>query len=295
MDYGKEAYCKVSELEALINSDRQTASSATGVYDPAKGGRQTVAAYEGGNALVSVTVNSEGAGKVRVYFGGAKASDIAAGGTSCVTFAVSGSGDVEVDADESVTVTDVSVAVIGNGALSFSDNGKLTADSCAEKTYAAALKDGSLKLYLLTDGVFCEVFDVGRADDFDICAEENALTLVTARGGKSTITRITDERLFCAAMDGGSAVAIDRDDQGLVAARYDGKRVTVTRLSDELGVLGSTSCHGSPSADALTFVKHSPRARLIVSDGGKNLLRTSDDSGGAYVKIKCAVTAGETV
>lgn len=295
MNYGKEAYCKVGELESLIYAGRQKASSVSDVYDSGKSGRQTVAAYEGGNALISVTVSSEGVGKVRVYFGGAKAAEAVAGGTSCVTFAVSGSGKAEADADEGVEITSVSVSAIGAGTLSAEKTDKLVADSAAGKTYATARKDGSLRLYSLSDGVFTEVFDMGETDDFDVCVEDDALTLVTSGGGKSVVTRIADDSLACAVFAGGSAVAVDRDAHGLVLALYDGRRVTVTRLSDALGAIRSTACHGSPSVDALAFVKGGDVARLVTSDGGKNLLRTPDESGESYVKIKCAVTAEEEI
>lgn len=295
MNYGKEAYCKISELENLINSGRQTASTVSETYDAEKGGRQTVAVYVGGNALISVTVDSEGAGRAQIYFGGAKAADVTAGGTSCVTFAVGGDGTVEIGADEGVTVKNVVVAVIGCGTLSGTATGKLVADECNGKIYAAAKKDGSLKLYGVEGGALTELCDIGDADDFDICAEDGALTVVTAARGKCSVVRDVGGTLYCAVSGGGSAVAIDRDSCGLVFARYDGRRVTVTRLSDELKTLASASCHGSPSVSGIAFVKRSPRARLIVSDGGKNLLRSADDGGCSYVGIKCAVTAGGAV
>lgn len=295
MDYGKEAYYKISELEKLINSGRQKASSVSETYDGEKGGRQTVAVYEGGNALISVTVCSEGSGSVRIYFGGAKAADVGAGGTACVTFTAGGSGNVEAETDEGVKIISVSASAIGGGLLKETNVGKLVADYRAGKIYAAAKKDGSVRLYGLSENVFEEIFDIGVADDFDICAEENALTYVTASSCKCSVVRIENGKLFCAVFDGGSSVAIDRDGNGLVLARYDGRRVTVTRLSDRLKTLRSTSCHGSPSASGLAFVRHSPCARLIVSDGGKNLLRNLDESGGSYVKMGCRITAGGVV
>ncbi len=287
MDYEKETYFKISELERLISGNRNFGVSGIPFRSDCPAGiRTTVAEYTGGSALFTVTVTSEGSGGIDVYFGGMRVGSVASGGTATAVFTAAGGGNVELRPALGVTVGDVYVSAFGVGCDFHSDIVPIAADGGEGGAYAAYSAEGSLRAFRLDGSDFVPVFEISGATAFDIAC----------RSGETVVAYISEGKARLSALDGrgaligdGRDIAITATDGGWVAAVYDGTEVYAVRLDGDLVPLERVTVKASGSVAGMRFIKHSDVLRLIISDGVRNVMSVAGDEAYADLSLRFRV------
>ena len=253
MDYGKEAYIKVTELEQRVNSS------------PAKVSRVTsngAVVYDGGAGILSVSLNEEGAHAV-VYFDGTKMGEVSHGGS--LAFVVTASGEITTDSGAEMTV-----CAYGAGTLS-ATLAKIVADEADGVIYACYL-DGDLVLCKGTDS-FTEIARTSPADDYDIAVGGGRILIGAVRAGEVSLELRSDsEALGSLSLGRGNNVAVTATESGWLVAVFDGDKVDVTSYASDLTVTESLTVHRSATTNALAFVKGGSTT-LAVRDGERVIVR----------------------
>lgn len=275
MDYGKEAYSLVTELERRLSGGALSLTSAATVSDvecpPDK--TTAIAEYTGGAAIVTVTVTSTGEGNIVVALGGAEQGVASAGGTHTLAFAASENGRVTLTPDSGVTVVAASVSAVGTNCAFLSSRTGFAADTGGTQIYAAACDDG-LRVQRLIGGAFTQVAVLAEATDFDLAGTERGVLVASTDGSRGTLALIESGVITRSAeIEGCRRIAAARVSGGFAVAAFDGKRVTVRMYDDGLTECESSRAHGSPAVDRLAFVKGGALPALALGDGGKVLVR----------------------
>lgn len=270
MNYAKEAYMLSTELAA-----RGYPSVYGDVFSDLGSGGDLATLPAG--ALVCVTAQLTGGGSAEVRIGGAAAAALDVPGTSTAVFAAPEGGTVSVHAD-GAEFARVLLTTLGSGApVRAYYSASLRADSHGGEVLALAV-GGDTVVYSSSGGAFAEIARLGACDDADVCAE-GRIVAFTSDG--SAYVRALGSESGSVYLGKGKRIAVCRDGEGYAAAVFDGTKVTVFMLADDLTPLRSASCHGSPTVEALAFAKGAENAALVVSDGGRNLLRRVSHGGDA--------------
>lgn len=239
-------------------------------------------------ALVAVTATVTGEGRAALTFGGAEVAEFTVPGTSTVVFAAAEKGKLAFVTEGTAHVSRVMLTGALGTVRSSLAPALLRADGNDSAAYAVVVADGHAVLYELSGGAFVRSATIGDCDDADVCAA--GPVVVFSAEGNAYVWSIFGSA-FPTHLGKGSAVAVCRDDGGYAAAVFDGSKVTVYALDDDLRVLHSSSCHGSPTVDGIAFVKGAKNALLVVSDGGRNLMRRVSRAGdcGGYgrIEVRC--------
>lgn len=290
MDYGKEAYFKISELERLISNNQSFSVSGLPFSRECPSGQKTaIATYSGGAAMIIVSVTSTGTGGVDIYYGGMRVSGVASGGTATTVFTSDGSGTLEILPASGVNVTDVYVSAFGTKCGFEPNMVRIAADSYGGNVYAAYISD-CLEVYKLEDGNFVSVYRTGgTAIDFDIACSDNGTLLAYVGFNDNLIVKLLNDDSI-AFMDGVyRKVAVTATTNGWAVATYDGSRVVVTRYDENLTPLESVTVRSSKTVTGIGFVKHADSLCLTVTDNGRNLICASFDEAFADLTVQLTV------
>lgn len=272
MDRAKEAYDKAERLERRLDglSSGMTFSSLP------DGGKL---ADLGAGALVFVTASLTGGGTVRLTLDDALVALLTAPGSPSAAVTAADGGELRITPDSGTVIDKVSVSVIG-GADYAEDGGAgllLRADE-SNGVVRAVVTGGETTVYVSDGGAFIPERRLGECTDADVVADGTA---AFASGGRAYVTDGDKVR----PLGRGRLVALCRDSYGLAAAVYDGEKVAVAALSDDLVPLRVCYCHATPTVSALAFVKGAEEARLVVCDNGRNVLRRVSRGGDVYRRV----------
>ena len=280
MNYAKEAYRMAEQLEARL--DARTAGGAA-FTDP-----EGEFAEADAGAFVAVTATVTGEGRAALTFGGAEVAEFTVPGTSTVVFAAAEKGKLAFVTEGTAHVTRVMLTGAFGTVRSSLSPALLRVGGDESAAYAVVVADGRAVMYELSGEAFVKTATIGDCDDADVCAA-GPVAAFSAEGNAYVYYPLGDG--FPTHLGKGRTVAVCRDDGGYAAAVYDGSKVTVFALDDRLRVLHTSSCHGSPTVDGIAFVKGAKSALLVVSDGGRNLMRrvsrAGDCGGYADIEVRC--------
>ncbi len=287
MDYDKETYFKISELERLIGNTQSLGVSGVPYMNGCPSGRKTtVATYTGGSALIIVSASSTGSGGIDVYFAGMRVSGLASGGTATTVFTATDGGEIELLPAVGVTVGDVYVSAFGTKCGFDAKAVHIAADFYGSNAYAAYASD-KLEVHSLSSGAFTPLYYALIASDFDVaCSGERTLIAFINGDGVGILTTIDAES--SATLGKCAKIAATATDGGWAVAAYDGTLVTVTRYGFDLTPLESTVVRSSNNVTGMCFIKHADVLSLIISDNNRNILCISSDE--AHAEASASVT-----
>lgn len=276
MDYGKEAYFKISELERLMSNNQALSVSGLPFSRECPSGKKTaLATYSGGSALIIVSVTSTGTGGIDIYYNDMRVSGVASGGTATTVFTSNEGGTLELLPAEGVTVTDAYVSAFGNKCGFDPRLTRIAADSCNNGVYAVIMTDGP-EVWKLNGDSFTSIVRLGASVDFDIACSDNGTLLAYIDSDGCGMLHILYGRSAIAGY-GCRKIATTAIKNGWAVATYDGSRVEVTRYDRNLEVKEKAIVRTSKTVTGIGFVKHADSLCLTVSDNGRNLILVSSD------------------
>lgn len=271
MDRAKEAYDKAERLERRLDglSSGMTFSSLP------DGGKL---ADLGAGALVFVTASLTGSGTARLTLDDALVALLTAPGSPSAAVTAADGGELRITPDSGTVIDKVSVSVIGGAEYAEDGEAGLLLRADGSDVIRAVTTGGETAVYVSDGGAFVPERRLGECTDADVVADG---TVAFASGGRAYVTDGSRVR----PLGRGRLVALCRDSYGLAAAVYDGEKVAVTALSDDLVPLRVCYCHATPTVSALAFVKGAEEARLAVCDNGRNVLRRVSRGGDVYRRV----------
>lgn len=297
MDYGREAYSLATELERRLGSASMSFSAVRTEFNGEcpSGATTKIAQYNGGAALIVLSVTSSGEGSIDVMLGGAKTGELQAGGTFTFAFAAAETGVIALTPTDGVTVSSVTVSAVGSKCAFAETENAFAACERQGTAYALENSDG-LRLKKWEVEGFTDLARFAESEDFDIAASPDGILVAACDGrGNCTLTMYSLGKLrYSATVPDCRRVSLSYNGGGFDVGAYDGRRVRVVRYSSDLLPLESARVHGSTSVDKLALVKGSTFPSILINDGGKVLSRQPSSQTRYAVRAACAASLVQT-